>query len=63
MGVPLGVVIAPASSPKSTGTGPSKKRLPNLVLVSTHVLPLERVDPLTDMVVPRPEDVLEIVRC
>ena len=63
MGAPLGVVSAPTPPPMSIGAGPSKKRLPDQVLVSTYVLPLERVHPSMDMVVPDLEDVLKIVHC
>ena len=45
MGAPSGVVTALAPPLKSTSTGPSKKRLPYRVLVSTYVPPLERVHP------------------
>ena len=61
MGAPLGVVTALASPPKSSDAGPNKKRLPDEVLISTYVSPLERVHPSTDVVVPILEDVLEIV--
>ena len=60
MGVPLGVVIALAPPPKPTVARPSKKRLPDWVLVSTYVPPLERVHPPTDMVAPDLKDVLKI---
>ena len=59
---PSGVVIAPAPPPKPTGAEPSKKQLPDLVLVSKYVPPLERVHPSTDMVAPDLKDVLKIVR-
>ena len=62
MGAPLGVVIAPKSPPKSTGVGPSKKRFPDWVIVSTYVPPLERVHPLLDMEALDLEDVLKIAR-
>ena len=58
-----GVVSTPAPLPKSTGTGPSKKRLPDRVLVSTNVPPLERVYPSTDIAAPDLKDALNIVRC
>ena len=61
MGAPSRVVTAPTPPPKSIGAGPSKNRLPDRVLVSTYVSPLERVHPSTDMVVPDLEDVLKIV--
>ena len=60
-GAPLGVVTASVPPPKPTGTGPSKKPLPDQVLLSTYVLPLERVHPSTGMVAPDLEGVLEIV--
>ena len=58
----IGVVTAPTPSPKSSSVGPSRKWLPDRVLVSTYVSPLERVHPSTDMVVSDLEDVLKIVR-
>ena len=51
-GAPSGVVIAP-----------SKKRFPDRVIVSTYVLPLERVCLSPDMEAPDLEDVLKIARC
>ena len=62
MGAPSGVVIALASSPRPTGFGPSKKRFPDRVIVSTYVSPLERVRPSLDMKAPDLEDVLKIAR-
>ena len=58
-----GVVTAPAHPPppKSTGIEPNKKRLPNRVMVSMYVPPLERVHPSTDTVAPDLENVLKIV--
>ena len=47
--------------PKPTGAGLSKKRLLDLVLVSTYVPPIERVHPSMDMETPDLEDVLKIV--
>ena len=64
MGAPSRVVTdlePPTAPPKSTGIELSKKRLPNRVLVSTYVSPLERVHPSTDIVVPDLEDVLKFV--
>ena len=61
MGAPSRVVTALAPSPKSIDAGPSKKRLPDQVLVSMYVSPLERVHPLTNMAVLDLEDVLKIV--
>ena len=61
MGVPSRVVIPPASQPRPTSVGPSKKRLPDRVLVSMYVPPLERVHPSIDMVAPDLYDVLKIV--
>ena len=43
MSAPSGVVIAPASLPRLTAAGPSKKRLLDWVIVNTYVPPLERV--------------------
>ena len=45
-----GVVTALPPPSKSTDVEPSMKGLPDRVLVSTYVLPLERVHLLTDMV-------------
>ena len=61
MGAPLRVATAPVPSPKPTGASPSKKRLPDQVLVSMYVPPLEKVHSLTDMVAPDLEDMLKIV--
>ena len=60
-GPPLGVVTALVPPPRPTGIGPSKKQLPDQVLLSTYVPLLERVHPLTGMVAPDLEGVLEIV--
>ena len=57
-----GVVTALMPPPKLAGTEPSKKRLPNWVLVSTYVPPLERFHPSTSMVAPDLESMLKIVR-
>ena len=56
-------IVSPPPPPKPTGAGPSKKRLLDLVLVSTYVPPLERVHPSMDMVTPDLEDVLKIIHC
>ena len=40
MGAPSGVVTAPAPLPKSIGARPSKKRLPDRVLVDTPPPPI-----------------------
>ena len=61
MGAPSRVVIALAPPLKSIGVEPSKKWLPDQVLVSTYVLPLKMVHPLMDMVVLDLKDVLKIV--
>ena len=45
MGAPLRVVIALASPPRPTCVEPSMKRFHDQVIVSTYVLPLERVRP------------------
>ena len=45
MGAQSGIVIALAPLPRPTGTGPSKKRFPNRITVSTYVPPLGRVCP------------------
>ena len=60
MGTPSRVVIAPASPPRPTGAGPSKKRFLDRIIVSTYVLPLERVRPSLDMEASDLEDVLKI---
>ena len=59
-GAPSWVVTTPVLPPKSTGIGPSKKQLPDQVLLSTYVLKLERVHPSTGMVALDPEGMLEI---
>ena len=60
MDAPSRVVTALAPLPKSTDAGLRKKRLPDQVLVSMYVWPLERVHHSTDVVVPDLEDVLKI---
>ena len=60
MGAPSGVVITPTSPPRPTSIGPSKKRFPDRVIVSTYVLPFERVRPSLEMEAPDLEDVLKI---
>ena len=60
-GTPSGVVTALVPPPKPTGTGPSNKQLPDRVLLSTYVPPLERVHPSMGMVPSDPKGVLEIV--
>ena len=61
MGAPSGVVLAPAPSLKPTDAGQSKKQLPNQVMVSTYVLPLERVHPSKDTMAPDLEDVMKLI--
>ena len=61
MDAPSGVAYALAPSPKPTSAKPTKKRMPDRVLVSTYVPLLERVHPLTDMAAPNLEDMLKIV--
>ena len=61
MGAPSRVIIGLAPSPKPIGAEPSKKRLPDRVLVSTYVLPMERVHPSMDMMASDLGDVLKIV--
>ena len=61
LGAPSGVVIAPTPPPKPTSAGPRKKRLPDRLLVSTYVPPLERVHPSMNMVALDLEDVLKIM--
>ena len=60
MGAPSGVVIAPASPPRPTHAGPSKKKFPDRVIVSMYVPPLERVHPSPNIEAPNLEDVLNI---
>ena len=60
-GAPSEVVTTSVPPSKPIGTGPSKKRLPDRVLLNTHVSPLERVHPSMGMVAPNLEGVLEIV--
>ena len=59
-GAPSGIITAPVPPPKPTSTRPSKKLLPDQVLLSTYVPPLERVHHPTGMMAPDPEGVLEI---
>ena len=56
-----GVVMVPAPLLKSTSVGPSKKRLPDRVLVSTYVPPLDRVHSSTVGEVSDLEDVLKVI--
>ena len=56
-----GVIIGLASLLKSVSVEPSKKRLPDLVLVSTYVPPLERVHSSMVEEVPDLEDVLKVI--
>ena len=58
---PSGVVTAPVLPPKPASTELNKKWLPDRVLLSTYVPPLERIHPSMGMVAPNPEGVLEIV--
>ena len=46
---PSGVVAASMLRPKPTDTEPSKKRQPDLVMLSTYVPPQERIHPLMGM--------------
>ena len=62
MGAPSGVIIASTPSPKPISARPSKKRLPDWVLVSTYVPLMERVHPSTYMMASDLEEVLKIVR-
>ena len=62
IGAPSGVAIALVCLPRPTGTGPSKKRFPDRVTVSTYVLPLDRVHPSLDMEASNLKDVLKITR-
>ena len=58
----LSRVVIPTPLRKPTRAGPSKKWLPDRVLLRTYVPPLERVHPSTNMVALNLEDVLKIVR-
>ena len=58
-----GVVIAPVPLLKSIGVELSKKRLPDQVLVSTYVPPLEMVHSSTVGEVSDLEDVLKVIHC
>ena len=51
---PPGVADAPVLPPRSVGARSSKKILPNQLLLSTYVSPLERIHPSTGMVAPDP---------
>ena len=62
-GAPSEVVTTSMPPPKPTSTRPSKKQLPDQVLLSMYVSPLERVHPSIGMVAPDPEGLLEIVHC
>ena len=59
---PSGVITTPTPSPKSTSSGPSRKRMPDRVVVRMYLLPLERVPPSADMVVPNIKDMLKLIR-
>ena len=59
---PSGVIATSVPPPKSTSAGPSRKRMPDRVVVSTYVPPLERVTPSMDTVAPDIEDVLKLIR-
>ena len=61
MDPPSGVVTTPEPLLKSTGARPCKKLLPDQVLVTTYVPPLERVHSLTVREVPDLEDVLKVI--
>ena len=62
MGAPSMVVTTPAPPPKPTSAGPSRKWMPDLVMVRTYVLPLERVPPSVKTMAPDLEDVLKLIR-
>ena len=47
--------------PKPVDTEPSRKRLPDRLLLSTYVSPQERIHPSTSMVAPDLEGALEII--
>ena len=62
MGAPSRVVTTPTPPPKPTSVGPSRKQMPDQVMVSTYVSPLERVPPSTNMMASDFEDVLKLIR-
>ena len=59
--VPLRVVAAPVLPLRPVDTEPSRKRLPDQVLLSTYVPPHERIHPPTGMVAPNLEGAREII--
>ena len=59
---PPGVADAPMLPPRFVGARSSRKRPPDRLLLSMYVSPLDRIHPLTGMVAPNPEGVLEIAR-
>ena len=62
MGALSEVAIALVSPLRPIGTGPSKKRFLDRVIVITSIPPLERVRPSPDMEALDLEDVLKITR-
>ena len=59
--VPLGVVVAPRLLPRPANIKPSRKRLPDRVLMCTYVSPQERVYPPKGMVALDPQGAQEII--
>ena len=58
---PSGVAVTPMLPPRPVNTEPSRKRLPDQLLLNTYVLPQERIHPPKGMVAPDPEGALEII--
>ena len=58
---PSGVAATSMLPPKPADTEPSRKRLPNQVLLSKYVPPQERIHPLTSMVALDLESAREII--
>ena len=58
---PSRVAAAPMLSLRLGDTEPSRKRLPNRVLLSTYVSPQERIHPPMGMVALDPKGALEII--
>ena len=55
------VAAALMISPMVADTEPSRKRLPDRVLLSTYVPPQERIHPPTSIITPDPESAREII--
>ena len=59
----FGVAVAPMLQIRPEDTEPSRKRLPDMVLLSTYVPPHERIHPPMGMVAPDLEGAREIIHC